>query len=66
MHDMNQEKVDGTKALVATAQGAIATGEAEASKAANNLGRAKDRAERIRRGEDVAATKSSIAGAPPR
>src|SRR5258708_36706053 len=53
MHDMNQEKVDGTKALVAAAQGAIATGEAEASKAAVSLARAKDRAERIRRGEDV-------------
>jgi hypothetical protein len=53
MHDMNQEKVDGTKALIATAQGAIATGEAEASKAAVSLARAKDRAERIRRGEDV-------------
>jgi hypothetical protein len=53
MHDMNQERVDGHKALVATAQGAIATGEADAAKAANNLARAKDRGERIRRGEDV-------------
>jgi hypothetical protein len=53
MHVNNQSTVDDHKALVATAQGAIATGEAAAAKAADNLARAKDRVERIRRGEDV-------------
>jgi hypothetical protein len=53
MRDMNQSKVADHRALVAKAQGAIATGEADAAKAADSLARAKDRAERIRKGEDV-------------
>jgi hypothetical protein len=53
MQDMNQSKVADHRALVAKAQGAIATGEADAAKAADSLARAKDRAERIRKGEDV-------------
>ncbi len=53
MHDVNQEKVDGHKAVAVAAESSIATGQAEASKAAANAAVARDRAERIRRGEDV-------------
>jgi hypothetical protein len=64
MQDMNQSKVADHRALVAKAQGAIATGEADAAKAADSLARAKDRAERIRKGEDGKATNGSTLGHP--
>ena len=46
-------QADDHKRLVATAQRAVADGEAAANEAAAKAAAAKDRAERIKRGEDV-------------
>jgi len=54
LHGMNQEQVDGHKALAVTVKGAIATGQAGAAAAAAKAEAARIRAERIRKGEDVA------------
>jgi hypothetical protein len=53
MVEMHNETIEGHKRLLEAATKAIAEGEAEKKKAADNAARAKDRAERIERGEDV-------------
>ena len=53
IRDMNQDQADGHKELKAKAVQAIARDEAAAAKAAAEVAAAKDRIERIKRGEDV-------------
>jgi hypothetical protein len=53
LQDFSQSQVSGHKELVATAEQAIATGEAEIAKATAKAVAAKNRVERIKRGEDV-------------
>lgn len=53
VRDMNQATVDEHKGLAATVERKIANGEAAATAAAEKAAAAKDRVERIRRGEDV-------------
>jgi hypothetical protein len=53
LHDISQGLVDGHKALKARVDQTIATNEAAAADAAVNVAAAKDRIERIKRGENV-------------
>jgi hypothetical protein len=53
LHDMNQEQVDGHKALAASVKSKIAAGQTEATKAATNAAAARERVERIKKGDDV-------------
>jgi hypothetical protein len=53
LHDMHAATVADHQQLIATAQRAIANAQAAADNAAANAADAKDRAERIKRGEDV-------------
>jgi hypothetical protein len=52
--DIGHSQVSGHKEIVSTAEQAIANGEAETAKATANVVAAKDRIERIKRGENVA------------
>lgn len=53
LHDMSTETVAGHRRLIATAERAIKDAQARADEAAEKAAAARDRAERIRRGEDV-------------
>jgi hypothetical protein len=53
LQDIGQSQVSGHKELVATTEQAIASGEAEIAKATAKVVAAKNRVERIKRGEDV-------------
>lgn len=53
IHDMHAETVEGHKGLAITAERKIAEGQAEAVKAASHRDAAKERRERLQRGEDV-------------
>jgi hypothetical protein len=53
VHDLNEEKVEGHKQLVATAERTIVEGQAEMAKAAEVRDTAKARRERLERGENV-------------
>jgi hypothetical protein len=53
LQDIGQIQVSGHKEVVATAEQAIASGEAEIAKATANIATAKNRVERIKRGENV-------------
>lgn len=53
LRDMHQEQVEGHGQLVATADAAIAHGKAAAGAAAAKATAAKDRVERLKRGDDV-------------
>jgi hypothetical protein len=53
LHGAHQEQADGQKQLAAKAERAAAGNQVAAAKAAGNAAAAKDRAERIRKGEDV-------------
>jgi hypothetical protein len=55
LHDMHEETVSGQKQLVQKAQSAIADGEAQMAVLAAEAAAAKQRAERLRQGEDVMA-----------
>jgi len=54
LHDMHAETVEDHKGLAASVESSIAKGKASAADAAANAAAAKERAERIRNGEDVA------------
>jgi hypothetical protein len=53
IHDMHAGTVEGHKGLATTAERKIAEGEAEMAKAASHRDAAKERRERLQRGEDV-------------
>jgi hypothetical protein len=53
IHDMHAGTVEDHKGLAATAERKVAEGEAEMAKAASHRDAAKDRRERLQRGEDV-------------
>jgi hypothetical protein len=53
LQDISQEAVSGHKEAVTTAEQAIISGEAEVAKATANVVAAKDRVDRIKRGENV-------------
>src|SRR6516162_258794 len=53
VHAMHEEQVGGQKELMAAAERAIAGGSEAMNKAAAQIADAKDRAERLRKGEDV-------------
>jgi len=54
LRDMHAEEIDGTKGLIATAERKIATEQAAKAEAETNATIAKERRERLERGEDVA------------
>jgi hypothetical protein len=53
IHDMHAGTVEGHKGLATTAERKVAEGEAEMAKAASHRDAAKERRERLQRGEDV-------------
>ena len=53
LREMHEEQIEGQRQLIASAERAIAKGQSAAANAAANAAEAKDRAERLKRGEDV-------------
>jgi hypothetical protein len=53
LQNFGKDQVTGHREMAATAERAIATGEAELAKTSNNVAVAQDRVERIKRGEEV-------------
>jgi hypothetical protein len=55
LHEMHTERIEGHGRVIAGAEGQIAASKAEAEKCAAAATEAKDRIERLKRGEDVAS-----------
>jgi hypothetical protein len=55
LHEMHTKQIEGHGRLIAAAEGQIAASKAEVEKCAAEAAQAKDRVERLKRGEDVAS-----------